>query len=171
MKRFLMVLAVVSLVVAVSVAPVLAKGPNGPSGKSSVGHLYLFEKDASWEVIDEGAWGKLNYKCGEDGFSFVFNGHGLEPAAEYELMNYVDPWPGTGSLLLASGVVDEEGDIHLTGSVPCLGVAEDLDGAKIWLVLADDFDEDEGAMTGWNPTEYLFEDALTACCACPTPAE
>jgi len=89
-------------------------------------------------------------------------------------MNYLDPWPGTGSVLLTSGVVNEEGDIHLAGSVPCLVVAaeeEEVDGAKIWLVLADDFDEAGGVMVGWNPTSYLFEDALTTCCVCPPPAE
>jgi len=171
MKRILMVLVVVSLVAALSAVPVLAKGPNGPSGKSVVGHLYLFEKDpATWEVVDEGSWGKLSYMCGDDGLSFVFNGHMLEPGAAYELMNYVDPWPGTGSALLASGVVNEEGDLHVSGSISCLEVAEGFDGAKIWLVLADDFDEAGGTMVGWNPTEYLFEDALTMCCACP-PAE
>ena len=177
MKRFLLVLGVVSLVAALSVAPVLAKGPNGPSGKADVGHLYLFEKDpTTWDVVDGGAWGKLNYKCGEDGFSFVFNGHGLEPGDAYELMNYVDPWPGTGSQLLASGVVNDDGDIHLAGSVDCLKAydwseEEDVDiekvvGAKIWLVLADDFDEAGGVMAGWNPTDYLFEAALTTCCVC-----
>ena len=167
MKRVTLVLVVVALAVALGAAPVLAKGPTGPSGKSDVGHLYLVEKDpTTWEVVEDGAWGKLNYKCNEDGFSFVFNGHGLEPGAEYELMNYVDPWPGNDSQLLAAGAVDEDGNIHLKGSVDCLRAPRDAAGAKIWLVLADDFDEDEEMMVGWNPTEYLFEYDLTTCCAC-----
>jgi len=167
MKRVTLVLVVVALAVALGAAPVLAKGPTGPSGKSDVGHLYLVEKDpVEWTVVEDGAWGKLNYRCNEDGFSFVFNGHGLEPGAEYELMTYVDPWPGNDSQLLAAGVVNEDGDIHLKGAVDCLRVAEGFEGAKIWLVLADDFDEENDLMVGWNPTEYLFEDALTACCAC-----
>ena len=167
MKRIMLVLAVVALAVALGAAPVLAKGPNGPSGKSDMGHLYLFEKDpATWEVMEDGAWGKMNYRCNEEGFSFVFNGHGLEPGDEYELINYVDPWPGNDSLLLGSGVVNEDGDIHIKDSVNCLRVAPDFEGAKIWLVLADDFDETAEAMVGWNPTEYLFEDALTTYCAC-----
>ena len=32
---------------------------------------------------------------------------------------------------------------------------QDLRGAKIWLVLNDDIVG--GSMSGWNPTEYLFE--------------
>jgi len=172
MKGIMLVMAVVALAVAMGAAPVMAKGPNGPSGKSDMGHLYLFEKDpVEWTVVEDGAWGKMNYRCNEDGFSFVFNGHGLEPGAEYELMNYVDPWPGTGSALLAAGVVNEEGDIHLAGSIDCLTVAEGFAGAKIWLVLADDFDEEAGEMVGWNPTDYLFEAELTTCCACAVPAE
>ncbi len=174
MKRVLLALAVVALRVAAGAGPVLAKGPSGPSGKSSVGHLYLFEKNPDdWAVVEEGAWGKLNYKCSEDGLSFVFNGHGLEPGANYELMNYLDPWPGTGSVLLASGTVNEEGDIHLTGSVTCLAMytwPDGVTGAKIWLVLADDFDETRGVMVGWNPEEYLFEAALVGCCGCVVPA-
>lgn len=174
MKKIMLVLAVVALAVALGAAPVLAKGPNGPSGKSDMGHLYLFEKDPTdWTVVEEGAWGKLNYRCNEDGFSFVFNGHGLEPGAEYELINYLDPWPGEGSLSLASGVVNDEGDIHLAGSVPCLKMytwdEPAVTGAKIWLVLDADFDEE--MMVGWNPTEYLFEDALTTCCGCTQPVE
>ena len=167
MKRIMLVATAVALAVALSVAPVLAKGPSGPSGKSDVGHLYLVEKDPStWEVVEEGAWGKLNYKCNEDGFSFVFNGHGLEPGASYELMNYVDPWPGNDSQLLASGVANGGGNIHLEGAVDCLRAPRDADGAKIWLVVADDFDEENELMVGWNPTEYLFEYDLTTCCAC-----
>ena len=32
-----------------------------------------------------------------------------------------------------------------------------LDGAKVWLVLSDDYDGATCQMNGWNPTEYLFE--------------
>ncbi len=31
------------------------------------------------------------------------------------------------------------------------------DGAKIWLVLSEDYDAAEKKMTVWNPAEYLFE--------------
>ena len=34
------------------------------------------------------------------------------------------------------------------------------EGAKIWLVLSDDVDCGTKIMTGWNPTEYLFEGEL-----------
>ena len=34
------------------------------------------------------------------------------------------------------------------------------DGAKIWLVLSDDYDGTNTKMTAWNPTEYLFENNL-----------
>jgi len=172
MKRILLIATVALLAIAIGVAPVLAKGPSGPSGKSTTGHLYLLEKDpTTWEVIESETWGKLNYRC-KDGFSYVFNGHGLEPGARYELVNYVDPWPGAGSQSLGTAVADEEGDVHIMGWVECLevgtpvGGTEPLPGAKIWLVLDDDFDKDASTMVGWNPTGYLFEEALTACCLC-----
>ena len=67
---------------------VLARGgPSGRAGKSMMSHLYLFEKDPeTWDIVDDGAWGKMSYDCD----SFVFNGHGLEPEEEYELINYAN---------------------------------------------------------------------------------
>jgi hypothetical protein len=33
-----------------------------------------------------------------------------------------------------------------------------IPGAKIWLVLTDDYDDGTNSMTGWQPTKYLFEE-------------
>jgi len=141
------------------------KGPSGPAGKSNIAHLYLYEKDpGTWDIEEDGAWGKMKYNLSGETFDFVFNGHGLEPETDYTLIYYPDPWPGTGLICLGEGVVNEEGNVHIaasveTGDLPIETDANYPDGAKIWLVLSEDVDSesDPTQMTGWNPTEYLFE--------------
>lgn len=129
----------------------LAAGPNGPSGNSKMSHLYLYEKNpADWTIVDDGAWGKLNY----DTDSFVFNGHGLTADTEYTLVRYYGTtWPTIECL--ASGTSNNGGNINLEGAIGSYG-------DKVWLVLTADTNCDSyaNAMTAWNPTEYIFEDAL-----------
>lgn len=140
--------------------PVSANKANGPSayngltkGNSGVDHLYLYEKDADWNVVDHGAFGKLTMRSGK----FVFNAHMLEPNTEYALVVYdqvftgYDGWPGDGPELL-SGMTNGSGDLHLKGVLP-----ENFEDwtVRIWLVLGSDWDGEK--MTGWNQTEYLYE--------------
>jgi hypothetical protein len=134
------------------------KGLIGPAGKSNNAFMELWEKDPStWDIIDDGAWGKMKYHLTASTFNFLFNGHGLEPGTEYSLIYYPDPWPGDGLIILGTATVNDEGNIHIKGSVDTGDLPIETDeneGAKIWLVLSSDVDE---VMTGWNPTEYLFE--------------
>jgi len=167
MYKKLSILAVVAVVVGLMVVPVISKGPSGPAGKSNTGHLYLHEKDpGTWEIVDGGAWGKMKYNLSESTFDFVFNGHDLEPGWSYTLIYYPDPWPGNNLICLGDGIANEEGDVHIMGSVDTGALPTDEDtaplgGAKIWLVLSDDVNCGM-KMTGWNPTEYLFEhDVIT----------
>ncbi len=114
------------------------------AGNSGVEHLYLVEKDADWNVVEEGAWGKMRIKD-----DFVFNGHGLEANTEYTLLRYDgETWPTVECL--ASGTSNKGGNINLAGNIGSYG-------NKVWLVLSDDVDCENSAMTGWNPSEYLFE--------------
>lgn len=154
----------------------LAKGKDGQSGKSETGHLYFYEKDPStWIIVDGGAWGKMKYNLSGPTFDFVFNGHGLVPTTDYTLIYYPDPWPGSGLKVLGIGIVNDEGDIHISGSIdPGEDLPADWDdnsdesptgteiyGAKIWLILTADYGGDPLQMTGWNPADYLFENAGT----------
>ena len=160
MKKFLVVLVASVVLLSLVVVPALA-GKHGPAGKSNAAHLYLYEKDpVTWEIVEGGAWGKMNYKLSGSTFNFVFNGHGLEVGSDYTLMYYPDPWPGNGLICLGSGIGNEGGNVHImgavdTGDLPARG-DENL-GAKIWLVLSADVDCVAANMVGWNPTEYLFE--------------
>jgi len=155
----------VTSVVALGAVAVAKPGkvPNGQAGKSNVAHLYLFEKDpATWEIVEDGAWGKMKYNLAGPEFEFVFNGHGLENGSDYTLIYYPDPWPGNNLTCLGTGTADEYGDVHIkesvnTGDLPAEDDKNYPDGAKTWLVLSDDVDCENAQMTGWNPTEYLFE--------------
>jgi hypothetical protein len=134
---------------------------NGFNGNGKAKHLYLVEKDVNWDIVNDGAWGKMNFK--ED--MFVFNAHGLTPGLEYSLVYYPDPWPGTGLIELGKSTVDADGNIHIKASFDFMGIPikgdENVPAAKIWLVLTDDInfgsDSTPNSMTGWNPVEYLFE--------------
>ncbi len=144
-------------------SPVIA-GKHGPKGKSNVAHLYLYEKAPdTWEIVEDGAWGKMKYNLSGSTFDFVFNGHGLEANTDYSLIYYADPWPGDNpGALIAGGTTNDESNIHLSGSVD-LGMDlphpdDENDRAKIWLVTSSDYDGSK--MVGWNPTEYLFEQDL-----------
>jgi hypothetical protein len=144
------------------------KGPSGQAGRSNVAHLYLYEKtgDPDWDIVVDGAWGKMKYNLSGETFDFVFNGHGLEVGSDYTLIYYPDPWPGTGLICLGSGTVNEEGNVHIaesvdTGNLPAEG--DENDGAKIWLVLSADVDCENQLMVDWSYASggiYLFEEEL-----------
>jgi hypothetical protein len=158
---------------------VLAINPNSNAptnglGKSKNDHLYLFQKDSDedWEIVDDPKWAKINFNNKQN--KFVLNAHGLTPESDFELICYLDPWPGDDSVLLGNGTSDEEGNLHIRGEVDIdylhevaeaklLEYEEDpeaavlADGQKIWLVPAADFDEEAQVMVGWNPDDILFE--------------
>lgn len=179
-------LSVLLLLVSALAVPMVYAGKHGQAGNSKAGHLYLYEKDPeTWNIIEKGAWGKLKYNLDGTEFEYVFNGHGLEPNTGYSLIYYADPWPGDnpGALIL-SGTSNGGGNLHLEGSIDLghdLPHPDDANyadpggdpgtpgtpptpfpfgGAKVWLVLSDDYDDANKKMTAWNPTEYLFENNL-----------
>lgn len=147
--------------------PAFAKGPSGSSGKSDTGHLYMAEKDPdTWDVVEDGAWGKLNYKSDK----YVFNGHGLEPGWDYTLINYArvgTAWPAHVNCL-DNAEANAGGNVHIMGAWDPEGFDYDTtpdtgseDGYKFWLVPTDDLDcENYLFQNVWNPSEYLFEEAL-----------
>ena len=163
-----MALALFVIMIAASVAAVKTEGPsasNGLSHPGEVSQLYLYEKDPlTWDPIAGGAWGKMTFDKAGTTFDFVFNGHGLDAGDNYTLIYYPDPWPGAGLICFGSDTANAGGNVHIAGSVetntdlPAAFDANYPNGAKIWLVLSGDVKCDAPSqMTGWNPTEYLFE--------------
>ncbi len=174
MKKIVFLVSTCVILLSLVAGPVvMAAGKNGPAGKSNVGHLYLYEKDTvTWQIVEDGAWGKMKYKLSGPTFDFVFNGHELKAEADYTLIYYPDPWPGNGLICLGSGTANADGNVHVIGSVDTgdLPAGYDLNsdpetttdwagrtGAKIWLVLSDDVDCENAKMIGWTPAKYLFE--------------
>ncbi|MHC4912022.1 MAG: hypothetical protein ACYTE5_03345 [Planctomycetota bacterium] len=157
-KAKLVLLTIVAVLIAMAVVPVIA----AKEGRPNATHVRLFEKDPdTWEIVEDGAWGKMKYKAAGPEFRFVFNGHALVPGEDYTLIYYPDPWPGMDLICLGSDRADEDGNVHIaesvdTGDMPA-PEDENADGAKIWLVLSADVDCNEAEMIGWSPTEYLFE--------------
>lgn len=140
-------------------------GPHGQSGKSNVAHLYLCEKNETWDIVENGSWGKMKYLINGPEFRFVFNGHGLEPNWNYTLIYYPDPWPGINLSCLGMGKADVDGNIHIKESIDIGDLPNESDenfpdGAKIWLVVSEDVDCVNRYMIGWQPQEYLFEHNL-----------
>ena len=176
MKKYLILVLIVLLIGALTVG-VLA-GKTGQAGKSNIAHLYLYQKTCDesddWPIVDGGAWGKMKYNLSGEEFEFVFNGHGLVPGTDYTLIYYPDPWPVTGLICLGSGIVNDEGNIHIaesvsTGDLPAVDDENYPDGAKIFLVLSSDVDCEGQVMTNWTGpwpgnhdgiNIYLFEGEL-----------
>jgi len=132
---------------------------NGMNKGNGTKHLYLYEKDGSWDIVGNGSWAKITYLQHRD--KYIINAHRLDPDDEYALINYApntdwnetpdhNPWPGEDSVEIESGTPNEGGNLHLKGTW-----SEGYIG-KLWLVLSGDFTEGSG-MIGWNPSDYLFE--------------
>ncbi|MHA2398755.1 MAG: hypothetical protein ACXADU_07680 [Promethearchaeota archaeon] len=124
----------------------------------------LYEKDPiTWEIIPDEAWGNLKYNHEGPDFKYEFYGFGLTENNDFDLIYYANDWPGNNpGALIDSGSTDADGYIHLSGSIDLnIDLPDPNDanypGAKIWLVLSDDYDTIEYKMLGWNPGEYLFE--------------
>jgi len=171
-RKSIIILAMIAVTL-VTIVPVFAVKPAGPSSSNGLDkgkndHLYLYEKDPiTWDIVEDPVWAKMNINVKKN--KFVCNAHGLTPDEDYLLISYQDPWPGTGSLLLGSGTADEEGNVHIKGTIYYdelpfweYTIVEgeeqyNVVGSKIWLILAADFNEATAEMDGWNPSEYLFE--------------
>lgn len=153
-----------------NLAPFSWYNPNNESGD-----LYLYAKDSStWEVIEGVGRAKMHYSSEGTVFEYELAGFNLKSETDYSLIYYPDPWPGNGLICLGEGKSYEGGKLYMkdskdTGDLPRIYDWNHPDnegestttrdgGAKIWLVLSSDVDCISQKMTGWNPSEYLFED-------------
>jgi hypothetical protein len=124
------------------------------------------EKDPStWDPIKVCTY--LTYA--HTGHWFIGSFHGVAPLANtnYSLIYYADPWPGDNpGFFIAKGTSSATGWIRIWFrtfigyDLPHTSDANYPAGAKIWLVLSDDYDETTNRVIAWNPTQYLFEHEL-----------
>jgi len=126
---------------------------NGPA-ESLDNKLFLDNKsgDPDWYFVADDMWGMLEYSPSGTAFVYDLYAQGLQAGTSYSLIYYADPWPNSGGALIGTHTTDGSGVISVTGQSTDIGM--DITDGKIWLVLSDDGD---APMTGWNPTEYLFE--------------
>jgi hypothetical protein len=144
-----------------------AAGPEGQSGASNIGHLYLYQQDPDTGQID-GAWGKLKYNLTGPTFDFLFSAHELSPGTAYTLVYFKELIIKGSSgedilapvvICLGSAVADENGNVCIKDSVNCGSLPQFGDqnnnepyrGAKIRLFLSNDVDCKTGS---WN---YEFD--------------
>ncbi len=159
MKKVMIVTIAAVLVFTFIVAANTASAvrPNGPSAynglckSKNTQHLYLYEKDSSWNAVEGGAYGKINVNLNSE--IFAFDGFMLSPFTDYTLIHYTDSWPNNH--MIASGTTDEFGMVTIIGD--WVGYT-----GKFWLVPTNDLSGIAGdsiidSLIAWNPTNYLFE--------------
>jgi len=136
--------------------------------------LALNNKDSSWDEIDgDNIEGTLVFETMKTTFDYSLDATGLATSTDYCLIYYADPWAGDhpgawiGTVTTdGSGVISTTGSKNLAMNLPSEPDENYLDGAKIWLVLASDYDTNTQEMTAWNPDSYLFEHELVAYSDC-----
>ncbi|MDD5739060.1 MAG: TasA family protein [Candidatus Pacebacteria bacterium] len=130
------------------------------TGTQLTGEVALVNKDPNrptqdgWFVLGDKT-GTLTYGVKDDAFNYTFSGTAPVANASYVLLSVVDPWPQTGSTVLANVTTDGSGNFSVSGSYD---YEKDLVNAKTWLVLASDWNGTN--MIGWHPASYLFETGL-----------
>ena len=137
---------------------------NAPGPETGKVVLFLENKDANWQIIEDGIWGKVTFSPIGTAFDYDLYAQGLAANAEYNLIYYADPWPNNNGALIGNHVSDGSGVIVANGQSVDLGMSIPVPadnnypaGGKIWLIPA----SDGGApMTGWNPLNYLHETLL-----------
>jgi len=141
--------------------------------------LALNNKDTAWVEIDgDGIEGTLVFQTMKLNFDYTLDAMGLIPETEYSLIYYADPWAGNhpGALIGTftsddCGIISASDNINLGMNLPQEEDDNHLLGAKLWLVLADDYDEVTHEMTNWNMGDYLFEHELVAYSDCNQEVE
>ena len=156
-----MVGLVVAVLCSLVVTPVFAAKGDTPANDNP-NNLYLYEKDANWGIVEDGAWGIYDYSLSRGGkatrVSGIFYGYGLEDGTSYSLIYYPEvapnPWvEGEYEVAVIGNGVAEDGKVEITGSAtigfpdeqPEIGDYVGQTGDKIWLVLSDDLED--GVMT------------------------
>ena len=146
---------------------------NGPGPKGYQAQLVLDNKDANWSPINDNIKANMTYKTSGSLFDYSLSGTVKNANTEYCLIYYADPYPGDGKTnstgaLIGKADSDGSGNISIANTQVELGTdlpnSDDTNypgGAKVWLVPCADYSAStagqQGKMTAWNPSEYLFE--------------
>jgi len=139
--------------------------PQSQGDQANVGVTSFWQRDLrTWEIIADGAWGRMKYRSRGSTFGFRFKGEGLRPGGDYTMIYYPDyeggPWRRRGIRCLGSGTATGVGYIELAEARELdsdLPMPGDMNpGAKIVLVDSSDVDCSTNTMSGWDPIGCLF---------------
>jgi hypothetical protein len=111
------------------------------------------EGDLSHTLLGDDINGAFEYTVRDHNLIGTFTGKAPEANANYVLVVGSDPY--FGGKTLGSAISGGSGLITIPVN---LDLNSDLINAKVWLVLTSDWNV--AGMTGWNPSNYLFETGL-----------
>jgi predicted ribosomally synthesized peptide with SipW-like signal peptide len=96
----------------------------------------------------------LKYKTTGPLFDYNLTGVVTQANTSYKLLQAKDPWPQTGSIVIATFSSDGSNNINVSGSLDTGSIAN----GKMWVILASDWNGTN--MTAWNQPAYLLETGL-----------
>lgn len=161
MKKYLALAMVFSMLVLPAVSAANYFGIN-------VNELQLFEKDSSWNIVPDGAYGLVKFTAVRTPWRIVqervqVSVHDLEPKTMYQLIYYGDETHNDvypyATCIGNPRMTSTQGYFKSGSAVfPHLSMWDDSIAQKFWVVPSSDVDCDAGVLTAWNPSEYLFEE-------------
>lgn len=133
-----------------------------------VSELQLHEKNpADWSIVEDGAYGIVEFSVVNTPWKILqermkVEVHGLEPKTSYQLIYYGDEthndvW--NYATCIGEPKTTSTQGYFKSGSTRYnfIDMMNDDIPQKFWVVLSSDVDCEQGKMTKWRPTEYLFE--------------
>lgn len=137
------------------------------TGEQLKGVAVLEDKtgEPDWRVKTEtSAQGTLTYGVKDSKFNFSFIGVAPLINTDYSLIVYKEPWstPGSAAVWPRPVIVLGQDTSDVSGNVVIPNTSVELNtnlfNTKIWLVKTSDLTAD--TISGWNPTDYLFDTGL-----------
>ena len=108
--------------------------------------------DGYWTIADD-IGGVLTYTVRDLKFHGSFTGKVTLPNTKYYLVAFNDPW-SSADPKLAEGDSNNAGNLTFSFDVS----VDTMTNQKLWLVPAADYSG--GGVSGWPPTNFLFERGL-----------
>jgi len=115
-----------------------------------------------WADIDQeelpGKYAELVYKVKDDDFKYDLSVKGLTPNTNYVLVSGTNPWNGSDTVEIKAFTTNSSGDYSINNQTVELN--QNLTNAKVWVILASDWNSVTKTMINWHGDSYLFETGL-----------
>jgi len=100
----------------------------------------------------------LVYKVKDKDFKYDLTVKGLTPNTNYVLVSGTNPWNGSDTVEIKAFTTNSSGDYSINNQTVELN--QNLTNAKVWVILASDWNSGTKKMTDWHGDSYLFETGL-----------